>query len=239
MGFVIKKTIALLAIFLIVPLVIIVANWHWQPESIDNTSEYFFWLTETASYPWAIITSTALFLLFCILIPNKSPKKIVLLWLLLTTTILGGQIIKSIIKSHAAESRPYVLWLTQNYNISDEHFYAIPKIERQEIIHQLLNGSSTIPHWLSRHWQNETGYAFPSGHTLFATTWSFLAIVLLGFRRHYLIVSTLILWAVLMEISRLSLGMHYPDDLILGTFVAWVISLICCFYARKWLIVDS
>ena len=237
MGLVIKKTIVPLILFLIIPLSVITVNWQWQPTSINNTSKYFFWLTETASFPWAIITSGLLFLLFCLLLVNKTKKMISLLLLILVSAMLGGQIIKSLIKQQTAESRPYVLWLAKEYHFNDKQFYSQTRAERKATIEQLLVNSNTIPNWLAQHWQNETGYAFPSGHTLFAATWAFLAIALLSFKRHFLIVNAIIIWSLLIETSRLLLGMHSAYDLILGIVLAWVISLICCFYARKWHIV--
>ena len=237
MRLVIKKTIAVLTIFLIIPLSVTAVNWKWQPTSINSTSEYFFWLTETASFHWAIITSGLLFLLFCLLLVNKTKKMISLLLLILVSAMLGGQIIKSLIKQQTAESRPYVLWLAKEYHFNDKQFYSQTRAERKATIEQLLVNSNTIPNWLAQHWQNETGYAFPSGHTLFAATWAFLAIALLSFKRHFLIVNAIIIWSLLIETSRLLLGMHSAYDLILGIVLAWVISLICCFYARKWHIV--
>lgn len=239
MGLIIKKTIATLAIFLIIPLVIIAINWHWQPESLNNTSKFFFVITETASFPWAIITSFVLFILFCLLLNIKTTKKIVLIGILLAGAILTGQMIKAVIKSQTAESRPYVLWMNKQYQLSDDKFYSLAKSEKKQLIDQLLTNSNMIPTWLRQHWQNETGYSFPSGHTLFAVTWAFLAVTLLGFKRHSIVVYMLIIWALLIEISRLCLGMHSPVDLLCGVLVAWIISLICYFYAQKYHIVDN
>ncbi len=240
MGLVIKKTIAALAIFLVVPLFIIVINWHWLPDTLNDKSEYFFWVTETASYPWAIITSIFYFILFCALLVSKTDKmlkKIVLVWLVLVSAVLSGQVIKSIIKSQTAESRPFVLWITKEHNTTDQYFYSLTKPERAAFIKESLINSSTIPNWLSKHWQNETGYSFPSGHTLFAATFAFLAIVLLNFRRNYIFISLIVIWTVLIEISRLLLGMHTPIDLILSVIIGLGIALICYFYAKKWHIV--
>ncbi|WP_267343499.1 MULTISPECIES: phosphatase PAP2 family protein [unclassified Gilliamella] len=153
--------------------------------------------------------------------------------------ILTGQMIKAVIKSQTAESRPYVLWMNKQYQLSDDKFYSLAKSEKKQLIDQLLTNSNMIPTWLREHWQNETGYSFPSGHTLFAVTWAFLAVTLLGFKRHYIVVYMLIIWALLIEISRLCLGMHSPVDLLCGVLVAWIISLICYFYAQKYHIVDN
>lgn len=238
MGSITKKTIAMLAIFFIVPLVAIAVNWHWQPASLNQTSLIFYYITETASFPWAAITSLVLFGLFCLFLPSKTKRKLMVLWIILTSAILVGQIIKSGIKSYVAESRPFVMWMEQEYGINDSAFYALPKAERKMTVNETLNQSTIIPNWLVRHWGNETGYAFPSGHTLFATTWAFLAILFLGFRRHYISVSAITLWAVLIEISRLALGMHTALDLIFGTLLACIIALVCYFCAKKWHVVE-
>ncbi|MBI0038114.1 MULTISPECIES: phosphatase PAP2 family protein [Gilliamella] len=237
MGLVIKKTIVPLILFLIIPLSVITVNWQWQPTSINNTSKYLFWVTETASFPWAIITSGLFFLLFYLKLVNKNKKTLLLLWLVLVSAMLGGQIIKSIIKQQTAEARPYVIWLDKEFNLNQQQFYSQARAERKANIEKLLANSTIIPRWLSNHWQNETGYAFPSGHTLFAVTWALLAIILLSFKRHFFIVSIITIWSLLIETSRLLLGMHSAYDLILGILLAWLISLICCFYVKKWHIV--
>ncbi|SUG70501.1 phosphatidylglycerophosphatase B [Salmonella enterica subsp. enterica] len=36
-----------------------------------------------------------------------------------------------------------------------------------------LAGQQNIPVFLRQHWQKETGFAFPSGHTMFAASWRF------------------------------------------------------------------
>lgn len=237
MGLVIKKTIVPLILFLIIPLSVITVNWQWQPTSINDTSKYLFWVTETASFPWAIITSGLFFLLFYLKLVNKTKKTLLLLWLVLVSTISGGQVVKSIIKQQTAKARPYVLWLDKEFNLNEQQFYSQTRSERRADVEKLLTNSTIIPKWLSNHWQNETGYAFPSGHTLFAVTWTFLAIMLLGFKRHFFIVSIVTIWSLLIETSRLLLGMHSAYDLILGIMLAWLISLICCFYIKKWHIV--
>ncbi|WLT07447.1 phosphatase PAP2 family protein [Gilliamella apis] len=237
MGLVIKKTIVPLILFLIIPLSVITVNWQWQPTSINNTSKYLFWVTETASFPWAIITSGLFFLLFYLKLVNKNKKTLLLLWLVLVSAMLGGQIIKSIIKQQTAEARPYVIWLDKEFDLNQQQFYSQARAERKANIEKLLANSTIIPRWLSNHWQNETGYAFPSGHTLFAVTWALLAIILLSFKRHFFIVSIITIWSLLIETSRLLLGMHSAYDLILGILLAWLISLICCFYVKKWHIV--
>ena len=46
-----------------------------------------------------------------------------------------------------------------------------------------LAEEKNIPQYLRSHWQKETGFAFPSGHTMFAASWALLAVGLLWPRR--------------------------------------------------------
>lgn len=238
MRLVIKKTIVALLIFLVIPLITLAINWHWQPQSLNNTSQYLFWITETASFPWAVLTSVVFFILFCLFLPTKSRKNIFLLWIILVFAILFGQVVKSITKSSVAQSRPYVLWFEQEYQVDDSLFYLLSKKAKKAVLDEKLVNNSAIPSWLRYHWKNETGYSFPSGHALFASTWAFLALLILGFNRHRLIVSAFILWAILIDISRLALGMHYPVDLIGGILLAWITVFISYFFAKKWQILE-
>lgn len=71
------------------------------------------------------------------------------------------------------------------------------------------------------------GYAFPSGHTIFAATWLMLVVGfvhLLSVRSltAKVLVSFTSLWAVFMLISRLRFGMHYPIDLFISTLIAFL-----------------
>ncbi|QIQ21200.1 phosphatidylglycerophosphatase B [Zophobihabitans entericus] len=235
---VIKKTIIVLAIFLVTPIVALCLNWDWDPNSLNNFSEYLFWITESAGAPWGTLTCVFFFVLFCVLLKLKIKKQIFQVWVLLVAAVLVGQGVKSAIKNYAGESRPFVLWMEKEHEVDDDYFYSLPRVEREELIEEHIAHLNEIPDWLVEHWQNETGYSFPSGHTMFATTWAFLALVLLGFRRHHISVSIIIAWAIVIEISRLALGMHHPIDLILGAILSWLIAIACYFCAKKWHIVE-
>jgi len=230
---VIKKTLITLAIFLIVPIFLIVIGWQWQPESLNKASEYLFWLTEMAGMPWAMLTCFILPIIFAICLRIKSKSKFIKLLIVLAISVLLGQTIKSIVKNYTAESRPFVLWIEKNYQVDDKYFYSLPRDERQQIIKQYIYQSPKIPNWLYQHWRNETGYTFPSGHTLFAATWAFLALAFLSFKRHRIVIILMITWAVLIEISRITLGMHHPIDVLSGSILAWLIALLAYYFASK------
>ena len=87
----------------------------------------------------------------------------------------------------------------------------------------------------------ESGYGFPSGHTLGATCLAFaLGYVLWrgGARRGLKMLGSvaLLLGVLLIAMSRLMLGVHYPTDVLgsvlLGT--AWMSAVIALRYAAEW-----
>lgn len=220
------KRVAISALLLIVmPMVILLSGWTWQPDGSNLFLYFCYWITETASYPWAGITCVVLAFSFLALL--KPPfKKSILLLIILAVAVLGGQAVKSAIKESVEQPRPFVMWLEQEYHIDDLYFYDLPRQQRAELVHQELLNDNRVPEWLKGHWQNETGYAFPSGHTLFATLWALMAVVLLWPGGHYYTIAFLMGWAILVSGSRLLLGMHWPSDLILATVLSSLISLI-------------
>lgn len=220
-----RKSLLILIILLITPLIFLTINWRWQPELLNNYSYYFYWLTETAGSPWSIITCIFFSLIMVLCLKIRSKNLLIKLILILAVAIVAGQIIKSGIKNLMAEPRPYVLWMADKYQINDKYFYSLPRMERQALLQVYLQSSSEVPNWLYQHWQKETGYSFPSGHTLLAVTWAFIAFFLLSFRRFYLIIGLIIAWAILVQVSRFTLGMHHPIDVICSTFIGWLIAL--------------
>lgn len=234
----VKKLLALFGLFLITPIVTLCLNWYWQPTVINDFSKVLLWITHTADLKWAVLTCLSLWLILCYVLHLRHFTQCFLLGVILAGAMLLGQGIKSIVKNYMSESRPFVLWIEKKYAIEDHYFYSLPRPERRELINTQLINSNEIPQWLREYWRTETGYAFPSGHTVFATTWAYMIMLLVGFRRHYLLTSMIIGWAVLIELSRLSLGMHHPIDLILGSLLGFWVALITSFCAIRWHIVE-
>ncbi|XKM12523.1 phosphatase PAP2 family protein [Orbaceae bacterium ac157xtp] len=213
-------------------------SWKWQPQSLNLSSQTFFWLTQTATAPWAAFTGLFFLLLLGFLLKLKTNKQWISLVLVIGFSVLVGQGIKSTIKTMTAESRPFVLWIEEKYSVDDEYFYSLPRAERKALIEQYIYQSPDVPNWLYKHWCNETGYAFPSGHVLFSTTLAFIALLFLNYRRYYGVIALFVIWAILVEISRLVLGMHHPIDVVLGAFIAWILSLSAFLVASKLQLLD-
>lgn len=99
-----------------------------------------------------------------------------------------------------------------------------------------LRDDPITPNWLKSHWQAETGYSFPSGHTIFAVMWAF---IIVGFMtrekdpKTAVAIVIMTLWAGLMMISRLRLGMHFPIDLFVSTIIAYIVALIFFYFLAK------
>ena len=75
-----------------------------------------------------------------------------------------------------------------------------------------------------------TGYSMPSGHTLM----SFASAVFLHPRAGKL---KLLVWffAVLISLSRIFIGVHYPSDVLVGALIGCLLGLLWL-YVEKWLI---
>jgi phosphatidylglycerophosphatase B len=101
-------------------------------------------------------------------------------------------------------------------------------------VRNALINNTQLPDWLKQHWEFETGYAFPSGHTMFAASWALLGIGLLWPRRRIVTVVILVAWAVGVMGSRLVLGMHWPQDLITATAISWALVTLATWLVQRY-----
>ncbi|MBJ7220994.1 MULTISPECIES: phosphatidylglycerophosphatase B [unclassified Brenneria] len=228
-----RRTTIGAAFLLLMPLIIWASGWQWQPKDSGLWLRMLFWTTETVTSPWGILTSTILsvWFLWCLRFRLKPALGLLAIMII---TVLIGQGMKSAIKEWVQESRPFVVWLEKNHQIDEGYFYSLPRKERSALVKNQLQDEAQIPQWLRHHWQFETGFAFPSGHTMFAATWALLGVGLLWARRHYKTVVVLMLWASAVMGSRLVLGMHWPQDLVVATLISWLLVIVACWLAQRW-----
>lgn len=221
----------------LVPFFTWIFQWQWQGvEALNSFDHFLYWVAETGSSPYAIITCGLFALLFLPVIPNR--KQWMLAVGVMAFSVVLTQGLKSVLKTTFAEPRPYVVALAQSSDISTDYFYDIPRNERKEVVLQFYAGKPETPVWLARHHGNETGYSFPSGHTIFAVGWLLLTV---GFTRIFgsksfkvrLLVGGMTVWAVLMLVSRLRLGTHYPIDLLVSTLISWLIHYALFLFLQK------
>ena len=152
-----------------------------------------------------------------------APRALLLVALL---AIGSTHVAKVLLKPLIAEPRPYIVAMTDAEPSRIHAFYAQPRSERRAYVtHYYADG--TTPTYLSAHRASETGYSFPSGHGLFATSWALLFAGIIGYanQRRRLVSTAVTLWAMLVMASRVTLGLHYPIDLAGAILLACAIAL--------------
>lgn len=209
---------------LLVPLAAWLTGWQWAGDDfLIPVLDYPLWfITETGSAPYALVPCVLLMLWLM----NLARKRYS--WLLIGAicagSVIGTQAIKTVAKFGFAEPRPYVVEIMGEQS---EQFYELTRPQRAELVAEHYKDSQHPI--IVQHRMNETGYSFPSGHTIFAVSWLLVFAGLLygiegrsaSFARNFVLG-----WALLMLVSRLFLGMHYPIDLFVSTLIAWIFHII-------------
>lgn len=224
------------ACLLLIPLITWGIDWSWNSQQHYTPVDLIlFIVTESGSAPYfALITSLILSIwlsMRCKLLKHH--------WVLifLSVFVLQGttQIIKSTLKNVWEEPRPYMSYMVEK-GVELEPFYDLSRQERGQIIQNALKTDTKTPQWLQQHWQKETGYSFPSGHTIFAVMWAFIIVGFLSREKDPktpLVMMIMTLWAGLMMISRMRLGMHFPLDLLVSTLIGYPIALFFFYFLAK------
>lgn len=229
---IIKRIMAGTGILLIMPLAVWLSGWQWEPGPGSGWLKLLYWVTETVTQPWGIITHVVLFgwFLWCLRFRLKAA---LVLFLILGTAILTGQGVKSWVKEQVQEPRPFVIWLEKTQHIPVDEFYTLKRKDRGHLVKEQLKGRDDIPAFLRKHWQKETGFAFPSGHTMFAASWALLAVGLLWPRRRTITIVVLLVWATAVMGSRMLLGMHWPRDLVVATLISGLLVTFATMLAQR------
>lgn len=227
-----RRTAVGAALLLVMPVAVWISGWRWQPGEQSWLLKAAFWVTETVTQPWGVITHLILFgwFLWCLRFRIKAAF---VLFAILAAAILVGQGVKSWIKDKVQEPRPFVIWLEKTHHIPVDEFYTLKRAERGNLVKEQLAEEKNIPQYLRSHWQKETGFAFPSGHTMFAASWALLAVGLLWPRRRTLTIAILLVWATGVMGSRLLLGMHWPRDLVVATLISWALVAVATWLAQR------
>ncbi|WP_211272699.1 phosphatase PAP2 family protein [Haemophilus paracuniculus] len=210
---------------LLVPIGAWLVGWQWTGDEniiVPSVDYPLYFLTETGSVPYALITCVLL-MLWLMWLARKRYS-----WLLVGAicagSVLGTQVIKQVAKTGFAEPRPFV---TQMMGEQSEQFYELPRSERAVLVKEYYKDS---PYPLfAQHRADQTGYSFPSGHAMFSVSWLLVfGGLLLGLRGQAVVFAQIfvVIWSALMMISRLRLGMHYPVDLFTSTLITLVFHIV-------------
>nr|WP_255199310.1 phosphatase PAP2 family protein [Vibrio sp. JPW-9-11-11] len=126
--------------------------------------------------------------------------------------LVVGFAAKTGLKQMTESPRPYTELLTQQLLIPQpSHFYKLNKQQQAQVIEQI---STRVSLWRTHHWQGETDYSFPSGHTIFASICLAIFGSLFIEYKRFGLAAMLVGWALMVAYSRLWSGMHRPADLI-------------------------
>ncbi len=137
-----------------------------------------------------------------------------------------------IFKDYFREPRPSQLYFIEKGVIENggREFFAMPLEEKNNYLRKRIdenkNNFQDIYPPILDSWIYETGFSFPSGH---AQTGFFLGIIMAyalyrTYPKKYFFIIPLI-WAILLSLSRVMIGVHYPLDVTTGAFMSMVIAL--------------
>lgn len=251
-----KKVFLVWLLLLLPPLAIFLLKQSVFPW-IDLSSSWSYILyaiTMTGTSPYFVATILFIFGLsyFCV------PKQVWLRLVLATVVSLSlSTSLNVLLKQYFKEPRPNMVFLSEQENLplNLDSFYDLNRQERAEMMDQTMQAYSDstplerdsvdlahqnkqIFELLQDHWRHEVGYSFPSGHTIFSATLVITAsyyLLLCGAR---LLLGGMLVWGIAMGVSRMLLGMHWPQDVLASTALSILFSLLGIvvsnyYYARK------
>ena len=130
-----RRTALAAALLLVMPLTVWLSGWLWQPGLPVAWLKSLWWVTETVTQPWGIITHVVLcaWFLWCLRFRLRAA---LILFLILAAAILAGQGAKSWVKARVQEPRPFVIWLENTRQVPVTQFYALKRKERAKLVHE-------------------------------------------------------------------------------------------------------
>ncbi len=219
-----RAGLALLVTFILVTAVVsfVVSPINLTGKVSDNAGMFFTLLTDSAGSRGFLLT---LSLLLAVMVKLTGVNRQLLAQLLQLGVILViGFAAKTGLKQMTESPRPYTEVLAHELLIPQpEHFYNLTTEQQTQVLKKV---AEKVSPWRIQHWQGETDYSFPSGHTVFvAICLAFFGNIFLQ-RKQYALSAVLLVWALSVAYSRLWLGMHRPVDLIgAASFIALVYML--------------
>ncbi len=202
----------------------------------DSSAPFWYYLTVTGGVYGScfIIMALVVYLLNYFKKDIKKKRSV----LLFAGTILIFQILISgstlfYFKDVFRNPRPSQLYIAEkgSEDKSSKEFFSMMPEEKSKYLRKKIEENKSdfedvYPPILNS-WSEESGFSFPSGHSetsFFLGTILAFVIFKTGSKKYYMILP--VMWAVLVALSRVVIGVHYPVDVAAGAFTGLVIALI-------------
>ncbi len=178
-----------------------------------------------------------LLLIFLLMHFKKNSRKIRNVYFFIAVILLAEILISAstlyFLKDIFQNPRPSQSFFIQKgliENGGSEYFAMTPEEKRNYLLKRLSEDKSKVeevyPPILDS-WVNETVYSFPSGHAQTAFfLGTILAFVIYRTSSKRLYVFIPLLWAILVAVSRVVIGIHYPADVSAGALIGLIVAFI-------------
>ena len=204
--------------------------WHWLSESAGRTGSVF------------VVLAIGLLMLFHRNRPRQRVVSALAVAAVLAVFISGIALFNEYVMKGVIEvPRPNVEYLDELGILKKEDYYRQEKDKRGSFLQQKLKeGDQKVDHIDPRvleHWMLESGYSFPSGHAqnafLLGVILAFLIDSLIHGPARWLALLPLV-WAVLVCLSRVAIGVHTGLDVSAGALSGTFLGLGMVYAALKW-----
>ncbi len=197
------------------------AFWVPLPMPPGAAGEVAWWVSATATLP-------GLLALGLVALALLRPQGRQLAWLVVPLVLLLADLAwinEHLLKPAVASPRPNLVWLTGSDGAAALYAQGDKQARSEALAQRLADRPLGLSPRVRKHWIAQTGYSFPSGHSLMAgllAGWFFYWAACCGAMRR---LWWLVPWAAAVAWSRLVLGVHRPIDVLaglaLGLAVSW------------------
>lgn len=203
--------------------------------------------TDTLAPIWYVITLTGGFyggtaIIFCLLVfliihfkksERKSGHVYLFISIVFSLQIIVTGFTQFYAKNYFKSVRPTQLYFVEKGFIDKDEteYFELRPSDRSEYLQKKLdsiekNLSEVYPPILQS-WVSESGYSFPSGHSqtsFFLGT--IVAFMIFKLQSKKLYIFFPLIWAILVSLSRVVIGVHYTLDIAAGAFIGLVFGII-------------